>query len=160
MQKKPATPSDEKERELIITRILNAPRALVFEAWTDPTHVSKWWAPNGFTNTVHEMDVRPGGIFRFTMHGPDGVDQPNVITYIEVIKPKRLRWIHGTDIPDAPGEAETTVDFKADGTRTHLTIRLVFKTKEERTMVVEQYGALESSHQTINRLEEYLKTLN
>lgn len=159
MKKRTVMTSDEKERELVVTRTFNAPRALVFEAWTDPKHVAKWWRPNNFTITVREMDVRPGGIFRFTMHGPNGVTYENVIKYLEIVKPKRLRWIHGSGIPDEPGESETTVDFKSVGSKTHLSIRHLFKTKEERTMVVEQYGAMEASIQTMNHLEEYLETL-
>ena len=58
--------------------------------WTDPEHVAKWWGPTGFTNTIYEMDVRPGGVWRFVMHGPDGIDYQNKIVYIEVVKPERL----------------------------------------------------------------------
>src|SRR5262245_36352617 len=69
----------DSNREIVITRLINAHRALVFEAWITPEYVAKWWGPNGFTNTIHEMDVRPGGVWRFTMHGPAGVDYPNRI---------------------------------------------------------------------------------
>ena len=79
--------ADAAPDEIVTTRLLNAPRALVFEAWTDPHHVAQWWGPNGFTNTIHEMDVTPGGVWRFVMHGPDGVDYPNRIVYIEVVNP-------------------------------------------------------------------------
>ena len=72
------------QRELVITRIFDAPRELVWRAWTDPKHVAQWWGPNGFTNTIHEMDVRPGGVWRFVMHGPDGVDYANKIVFGEI----------------------------------------------------------------------------
>jgi uncharacterized protein YndB with AHSA1/START domain len=62
--------------------------------WTDPNHVAQWWGPKGFTNTIHEMDVRPGGVWRFVMHGPDGVDYQNKIVFIEVVKPERLVYDH------------------------------------------------------------------
>src|SRR4051794_34340238 len=65
------------DREIVATRIFEAPRELVFTMWTDREHVAKWWGPRGFTNTIHEMDVRPGGTWRFVMHGPDGTDYPN-----------------------------------------------------------------------------------
>ena len=68
-------------REIITTRVLDAPRELVWKAWTDPKHVAEWWGPNGFTNTIHEMDVRPDGVWRFIMHGPDGVDYKNEIVF-------------------------------------------------------------------------------
>jgi uncharacterized protein YndB with AHSA1/START domain len=67
------------DRENVTTRVFDAPRELVFRAWTNPKHESQWWGPNGFTNTIHEMDVRPGSVWRFVMHGPDGVDY-NLLT--------------------------------------------------------------------------------
>lgn len=79
---------DTADREIVISRLIHAPRELVFKVWTDPKHVAHWWGPNGFTNTIHEMDVRPGGVWRFIMHGPDGVDYPNKIVYKEVVKPQ------------------------------------------------------------------------
>jgi uncharacterized protein YndB with AHSA1/START domain len=62
--------------------------------WTDPRHVVRWWGPTGFTTTIHEMDVRPGGNWRFTMRGPDGVDYPNEHIYVEVAPPERLVTQH------------------------------------------------------------------
>ncbi|HJU84374.1 MAG TPA: SRPBCC domain-containing protein, partial [Holophagaceae bacterium] len=82
-------------REFGAARILEAPRELVFRLWTEPGHVEKWWGPEGFRNTIHEMEVRPGGRWRLTMHGPDGTDYPNVITYLEVLPPHRLVYHHG-----------------------------------------------------------------
>src|SRR2546426_6169783 len=78
------------DREIITTRVLDAPRELVWKAWTDPKHVAEWWGPNGFTNTIQEMDVRPDGVWRFIMHGPDGVDHKNEIIFIEVVELERL----------------------------------------------------------------------
>src|SRR5204862_6663406 len=73
--------STTADREIVTTRLIDAPRALVFEAWTDPKHVAHWFGPDGFVTTTHSMEVRPGGIWRFTMRGPDGTDWPNVVTY-------------------------------------------------------------------------------
>src|SRR5207253_3226800 len=73
--KEVATPT--AEREIIATRIFEAPREVVFRMWTDPNHIVRWWGPNGFTTTMQEMDVRPGGVWQFIMHGPDGRDYPN-----------------------------------------------------------------------------------
>src|SRR3972149_4696907 len=98
------------EQELILTRIFDAPRELVFEAWTDPKHVAQWWGPNGFTNTIHEMNVRPGGVWRFVMHGPDGVDYPNKIVYDEIVKPERLVYSHVSG-----PKFQTTVTFDEQG---------------------------------------------
>src|ERR1044071_1331635 len=87
--------TDTKERELVISRLFDAPREMVWAAWTDPKQVVKWWGPNGFTTTIHEMDVRPGGVMRHTMHGPDGTDYPNKSTFLEVKPPELLRYSHG-----------------------------------------------------------------
>ena len=64
-------------QELVITRIFDAPRELVWKAWTDPNHIAQWWRPNGFSTTTDTMDVRPGGVWRFVMHGPDGLQKQN-----------------------------------------------------------------------------------
>ena len=77
-------------REIVITRLIAAPPELVFDAWTDPKQIGRWWGPNGFTTTTHSMDVRPGGVWRFVMHGPDGRDYQNKIVYREVKRPERL----------------------------------------------------------------------
>jgi uncharacterized protein YndB with AHSA1/START domain len=78
------------DREIVTTRVFDAPREMVFDAWTDPKHIGQWWGPIGFTTTTHEMDVRPGGVWRFTMHGPDGRDYKNRIVYTEIVRPERL----------------------------------------------------------------------
>ena len=75
------------DREIATTRIFDAPRELVFQAWTDPARIARWWGPRGFTTSTYAMDVRPGGVWRFCMHGPDGVDYENQITYVEVEEP-------------------------------------------------------------------------
>lgn len=147
------------DRELLLTRVVNAPRKLVFDVWTDPKHVAKWWGPNGFTNTIHEMNVRPGGVTRLTMHGPNGIDYPNEIIYKEIIKPERLVWTHGSGNKSEPGQFEVTVTFAALGQQTEITMHMVFRSKEERDMVVNTRGAIEGNRQMMNRLEEYLAKL-
>ena len=72
--------SPTADRELVAVRVFDAPRPLVFQAWTDPAHIANWWGPRGFTTTTYAMDVRPGGVWRFCMHGPDGRDYQNKIT--------------------------------------------------------------------------------
>jgi uncharacterized protein YndB with AHSA1/START domain len=146
------------DREIVATRVLDAPRELVFEAWTDPKHVSHWWGPRGFTTTTTEMDVRPGGVWRFVMHGPGGVDYPNKIVFLEVVRPERLVYKHAGE-----GEAEdvkfhTTATFADQGGKTRLTLRMVFETAAERDNVAERYGAVEGGQQTLERLGEYLAT--
>lgn len=148
---KPETISD---RELSITRILNAPRELVWKVWTEPEHIKHWWGPNGFTNTIQKMEVRTGGVWDFIMHGPDGVDYPNKITYIEVKKPERLVYNHGDE--EKPEFFHVTVTFEEHGGKTKLYMCALFNTKEERDEVVKKFKADEGMKQTISRLEEYL----
>ncbi len=81
-------------QEVNFTRVLNAPRDLVWEAWTDPNQVVKWWGPNGFTTTIEKMDVRPGGVWKHVMHGPDGTDYPNKSIFVDVVKPERIVYSH------------------------------------------------------------------
>ena len=119
-------PSD---REMVFTRTVDAPRDLVWKAWTEPKIVAIWWGPQGFTNTIHEMDVKPGGIWRLTMHGPDGTDYPNRIEYIEVVKPSRMVYHHGDDAN--PQMFHVTTDFIEENGRTKIVKRMLFRTTEE-----------------------------
>jgi len=145
------------DREIIISRVLNAPRELVFEAWTDPKHIIKWWGPKGFTNTFYEMDVRPGGVWRFMMHGPNGVDYPNKVVYLEVVKPERLVYDHGNDSEIDFRQFRVIITFENQGNKTLLTMRSIFKSKSEKDWVIERVGAIEGGNQTLDKLEEFLK---
>lgn len=105
------------ERDVVLTRIFNAPPELMFKLWTDPLHVAQWWGPHGFTNPVCEMDVRPGGALRIVMRAPDGTDYPMKGVFQEIVAPERLVF---TNIAvDASGdhliEGLTTVTFAAQG---------------------------------------------
>jgi uncharacterized protein YndB with AHSA1/START domain len=151
------SPPSTADREIVTTRLIDAPRELVFEAWTDPTHVGHWFGPEGFTTITHSMDVRPGGVWRFTMRGPDGKDWPNVVTYQEVAPPERLVYLHGDD--REPDMFHTTVTFHDRGGKTALTMRAVFKTAAAREYVVRENGAIEGAQQTVSRLERYVRTM-
>jgi uncharacterized protein YndB with AHSA1/START domain len=139
------------DRQLVVSRLFEAPRAKVFELWTGPEHVGKWWGPAGFTITIDEMDVRPGGIWRFTMHGPDGTDYPNTIVYDEVSPPERLVYTHREPL------FQTTVTFDDMMGMTALSMRLVFASGEERDTVTEVYHAAEGANQTLDRLGEAIR---
>jgi uncharacterized protein YndB with AHSA1/START domain len=148
------TKSKTEDREISITRILNAPKELVFEVWTDPKHLSEWWGPNGFSVTIHKMDLRPGGKWLHTMHGPDGTDYPNEATFTEIVKPDLIKFTH------ALPKFDVTVTFEAIGDKTKLTMRNVFETAEIRNIVAKEYGAVEGQVQTINRFEELLSKMS
>jgi uncharacterized protein YndB with AHSA1/START domain len=147
------------DRELVGIRVFDAPPSLVFRAWTDPERVGRWWGPRGFTTTTYAMDVRPGGVWRFTMHGPDGVDYPNKITYVEVDEPRRIVYDHGGEEVGDPVHFRATVTFEDFGGKTRLTKRMVFPTAEARDHVVEKYGADEGLVQNLDRLGEYAREL-
>ena len=151
-----AAATGTSSRELIITRTVNAPRELVWEVWTKPEHVQHWWGPDGFTNTIHEMEVKPGGVWRFMMHGPNGMDFPNKIVFNEVEKPSRLVYTHSSEDENDPNIFVTTVTFEKEGSKTHIIMRALFATAEERDRVVKEYGAQEGGKQTLRRLSEYL----
>jgi uncharacterized protein YndB with AHSA1/START domain len=130
---------------------------VVWEAFTDPEQVVLWWGPRGFTTTIHEMDVRRGGKWSHTMHGPDGTDYPNKSVFTEVVKPERIVYGHGGGKKDGPGASfEATWIFEAKGNKTLLTGRMVFPTAAARDLVVKEYGAIEGAVQTLDRLEEQL----
>jgi uncharacterized protein YndB with AHSA1/START domain len=144
------------ERELMVKRVLNAPRELVFDAWTNSKHLSQWWGPEGFTITVQEIDVRPGGVWRYIMHGPNGVDYDNKIEYIEVVSPERLIYAHGDSTEE---HFRVTVTFADQGDHTELTMQMIFKSVEELEKAVKEFGAIEGAKSTMNRLEAQLLTI-
>ena len=145
-----------EDREIVITRILNAPRKLVFKAWTDPNHLINWWGPNGFTNTFHEIDIRPGGRWYFTMHGPNNMNFPNLIVFTEVVKHERLAYEHGSGEENDPDKFSVVVTFEDQGKNTKLTMRSIFPSAAIRDMVIREYGAIEGGNQTIDKLEKEL----
>jgi uncharacterized protein YndB with AHSA1/START domain len=112
------------EREVVITRIFDAPRALVFKAWTDPKHLKRWWGPKVFTNPVCEVDARVGGAWRIVMRSPDGIDYPCGGVYREIVEPERLVFTNiATDKDGNPIlDGLTTVTFADQGGKTKLTL--------------------------------------
>lgn len=141
-------------RELIITRKFLAPRELVYKAWTDPKHLPQWWGPKPFTITVQEIEVIPGGAWRFVMHGPDGTDYDNKITFIEMSEPERIVFSHGDDQNEE--QFRVHVEFDQQDQTTQLTMRMQFKSAEDLEHAVKQYGAIEGAKSTLERLEEQL----
>jgi uncharacterized protein YndB with AHSA1/START domain len=142
--------------ELVITRVLDAPRALVWKAWTDPKQVTKWWGPDGFTTTTREIAVRPGGMWRFVMHGPDGRDYENRIEFTEVVEPERLAYRHAGEGDTADIAFEATVTFDEENGKTRLELRSTFASAPERRRVLEEFGALEGGLQHVARLAAHV----
>jgi uncharacterized protein YndB with AHSA1/START domain len=152
---------EQDPRSIVGTRVFDAPRALVFSVWTDPKHLAQWWGPNGFTTTTHAFDFRPGGVWRFVMHGPDGRDYQNRITFDEIVPPERIAYRHGGGDDVEPVQFTQAVTFQDLGNgQTLLTWHGTFATAEERARVIREYGADKGLAQTMARLDEYVVTLS
>ena len=147
------------DREIVITRLLSAPKTLVWDAWTQPEHLVHWYGPDGFSLTSNEMKVKPGGTWEFILHGPDGRDYPNKILFLEVEKPNRLVYKHSGDEDTEPVNFHVTVTFEQEGDKTKLTMYSVFESVAELVRVNKKYGAIEGAKQHVARLELYIKTI-
>jgi uncharacterized protein YndB with AHSA1/START domain len=142
--------------EIVISRKIQAPRALVFKAWTSPQHVAVWWGPRGFRTTTQRIELRAGGVWQFTMHGPDGVDYLNRIEFLEVREPALLRYKQAGEGKHAEIRFHTTVTFdEADGA-TLVTLRNTFETAAALNYVVEKFGAIEGGKQHLERLSDHV----
>jgi uncharacterized protein YndB with AHSA1/START domain len=143
-------------RSIVGVREFDAPRELVFDAWADPKHLAQWWGPNGFTTTTHSFDMRPGGVWRFIMHGPDGRDYRNRITFEEIVRPERIVYRHGGVADVEPVQFRQTVVFEDVGGRTRITWRSDFPSGVERDRVIKQYRADSGLAETMARLGDYV----
>ena len=147
------TPSD---REIEMTRLFDAPRQLVFDAFTNPAHVPHWFGPRGWSVPVCEIDLRPGGSWRYVLSGPDGEEMGMSGVYREITPPERIVTTESFD--DYPGESEVTAVFVEDGGKTTLTVTVLYPSKEVRDAVIKtgmEHGAAE----TYDRLAELLPSL-
>jgi uncharacterized protein YndB with AHSA1/START domain/uncharacterized glyoxalase superfamily protein PhnB len=113
-------------REIATTRVFDAPRELVWRAWSEPEHLRNWWGPKGFTDTIHEFDFHPGGIWRHTMHGPDGKDYNNEAVFVEIVRPERIIMDH-TNWP----RFRLTVTFEEIGSKTKISFRQLFESPDD-----------------------------
>src|SRR3978361_1965254 len=106
-------PSATADREIVISRVINAPRELVFEAFTEVRHLSRWWGPKGFRTTTRAFEFRVGGVWDFVMHGPDGTDYQEWIFWTEIAPPERIVLLHG-ESRDDPVALAATVTLEPD----------------------------------------------
>jgi len=145
------------DREIVLSRVYDAPRELVFRAWTDRAGVDTWFGPKGFTCVTHEMEVKPGGRWRFDFTAPDGTHYGNRIVYLEVSPPTRLVFDHGSDVDDDPGKFRVTLTFdEQSDKKTVVTLRQLHPTKEQRDAGI-GFGAVEYGYQTLDKLAEFLR---
>jgi len=143
------------DREIVISRVIDAPPELVFAAFTEVRHLSQWWGPEGFTTTTQAFEFRVGGVWDFVMHGPDGTDYPEWISWTAITPPELITLRHG-ESRDDPNAFESVLTFTPDGAATRLEMRTVFPTKEMRDEAVEKYHAVEGGRQTLSNLAAYL----
>jgi len=152
---------EQDPRSIIGTRVLDAPRALVFSVGADPKQLAQWWGPNGFTTTTHAFDCRPGGVWRFVMHGRDGRDYQNRIIFDEITPPERIVYRHDGGEDVEPVQFAQTVTFEDLGNgQTLLTWHGTFPSAEERARVIREYGADKGLVQTMARLDDYVVTMS
>jgi uncharacterized protein YndB with AHSA1/START domain len=142
------------DREISVSRTLNAPIDLVWKVWTDPEHIKNWWGPDGFTNTISQMDVTPGGEWHLVMHGPDGTDFKNKSVFKEVVPHEKLVYEHVS----AP-KFLATVTFESHGDKTYLHWNMLFETREQFLRVIKTFKADKGLEQNIQKLEAYLQAL-
>ena len=146
--------ADTKDRELLLSRTLNAPVALVWEVWTRPEHIANWWGPDGFTNTITKMDFRPGGEWDLVMHGPDGTDYKNKSVFKEIIRHKKIVYEHISG-----PKFLASITFEERGEQTIITWHMLFETREEFIQTVKTFKADEGLKQNLEKLDLYLKGL-
>jgi PhnB protein len=149
--KKSNSSSPTADRELIITRVLNAPIELVWEVWTNADHIKNWWGPNGFSNTISKMELKPGGEWNLVMHGPDGKDYKNKSVFKKIMKHKKIVYEHISG-----PKFTATIEFKSEKNKTHLKWHMLFETKEEFIQTVKTFKADEGLKQNISKLEAYI----
>ena len=147
--------TETAEREIVVSRLIDAPRELVFEAFTDVRHLARWWGPDGFTTTTRSFEFRVGGEWNFMMHGPDGTHHPEWIVWREIVPPERIVMLHGA-FRDDPDAFDTFLTFEQVGEATRLAMRTVFPTRALRDAAVEKYRAIEGGRQRLHNLAAYV----
>lgn len=142
------------DRECVHSRLIDAPRARVFRAFSDPRHLARWWGPNGFSSTFAVFDFQPGGIWRFVMHGPDGKNYPNESVFREVVAPERVLLEHLSE----GHHFLLTITFAAQGDKTLVGWRQVFDDaahREEIAAFVQQ-----ANEQNLDRLTAEVRNVS
>ncbi|MES2332035.1 MAG: SRPBCC domain-containing protein [Bacteroidota bacterium] len=144
--------NNDPGKELCITKMLDAPIELVWEVWTNPEHIANWWAPAGFTNTIHTMNVTEGGEWRLTINGPDGKNYPNKSIFGEIVQQKKIVFQHYN-----PNYLATIV-FEPHEKKTFMEWTMGFETTELFDTVVRVFKADEGLKQSVEKLSAYLET--
>jgi uncharacterized protein YndB with AHSA1/START domain len=141
------------DRQIVSTRVVDAPRARVFRAWTDPAHLVRWWGPKGFTNTFHEFDLRPGGTWRFVMRAPNGAEFQNTSVFVEIVAPEGIVFRH-----ESPPEFQVTATFAEQAGKTRISFQMLFESADACEKV--RSFAPEANEQNFDRLEAELTRMS
>lgn len=146
------------ECEIVVMRVFDAPREMVFDAWADPRQLRQWFGPEGFTTTIETFEFHEGGAWLQVMHGPDGTNYPCTAMFTEVQRPEVIAYFNrGGREGEEKVAFQSTVTFEEIGReKTRLTIRMEFASAEERDENVRNYGSVEGGRQTLNRLAMFL----
>jgi uncharacterized protein YndB with AHSA1/START domain len=147
------TANSTADREIIISRLLNAPITKVWDVWTTPDHIKNWWGPNGFTNTITMMELHEGGHWNLVMHGPDGTDYDNESIFTQVEKHKKIAYHHLSG-----HEFLATITFEERGNETYMHWQMLFPTSEELTRIMGLYDISVGLKENVDRLEVYLNS--
>ena len=148
------------ERELVLTRVLDAPRELVFSAWINPEHLSAWFCPEGYTSETHEIDIRVGGRWRFSYLSPEGIRYENRVVFLNIDEPNSIEFDHGPDEDDSATRFRVLITFDEQSNgKTVLSLRQLHPSKAQRDGGL-GFGAVEIGNGTLNNLEKYLTTIS
>jgi uncharacterized protein YndB with AHSA1/START domain len=147
-------------REVVFSRLIAAPVELVWEIWSDVRHLHEWFGPAGFTTTTQEFAFEPGGVWRFTMHGPDGTDYPTRIVFREIEPRSRIVYDNSWALPDAPLDFTVVVTFTPEGAGTRLMLHMTFANDAAMRTAVERYGVLSGGTETFERIARYALDLD
>lgn len=154
--------STQADREIVITRVFDAPRERVFKAWTEPNQIEQWWGPKGFTTRVTKLDLRPGGQSCYVMIGPDGTEYPSEGVFQEIVPPERIvttddfgEGIEKVLEADLPQGMIVTVLFEDLAGKTRLTIQIEHQSVDDRRKH-EEMGVIAGWNSSLDCLEEYL----
>src|SRR5436309_14250655 len=147
--------SSEADREIVVSRVIEGPRRLVFDAFTSAAHLGEWCAPKGGKITTHAFEFKPGGVWDATIQGPDGRAYPNHWVWTEIVPPERIVWMYSLK-KDDPNAVKTTLTLAERGNTTEATLQLLLSTKEERDEKVAKFYAAQGARQTLDSLAAYV----
>jgi uncharacterized protein YndB with AHSA1/START domain len=151
---RPSGSGSTADREFVHSRLIDAPRERVFRAFADPAHLARWWGPAGFSNTFEVFEFRPGGTWRFVMHGPDGTDYPNESVFLDIAAPERVAFEHLSK----GHHFLMTITFTAQGVRTLVGWRQVFDSAAHRDRIAKV--VVEANEQNLDRLAAEVRNVS